>query len=273
MAEPVLATKKTVEQIFDGAAPVYDRVGPALFQQFGAWLVERMAVAQGVQALDVATGTGAVLIPLARRVGPSGRVIGIDLSGAMLTEAERAVRAAGLSQVDLRKMDGERLEFPDETFDVVACGFALFFFAGMSAALREMRRVLKRGGQVGLTMWGKAPFDPAWKIFADQARAYGVEVRMPNKIAYASEEIHALLAEAGFGDIEVKSETTELVYAYEEDWWAFQFSGGTRAALERMDEGTRARFKAEYLAQLRPLFQADGLHLPAPVLYAVANRQ
>ncbi|MDE3088815.1 MAG: methyltransferase domain-containing protein [Chloroflexota bacterium] len=268
MAEPIVATKQVIEAVFDGAAARYDRAGPNLFRQFGARLVEWMQLPAGARVLDVATGAGAALIPAAQRVGANGRVVGIDLSTRMLEEAARACRATGAANLELHKMDAEHLEFPDASFDAVVCAFALFFFPAMDAALREMRRVGKLGASIGLTMWGKAPFDPAWKMFAEQVRAYGAEVRMPNKVAYAPEDIHALLGAAGLIDIETREETNDLVYASEEDWWQFQLTNGTRAAIERMDDATRARFKEEYLARLRPLFRAEGLHLRAPVIYA-----
>lgn len=273
MGEPVIATKQAIEEIFDGAAARYDRAGPSLFRQFGARLVELMAIRPGARVLDVGTGTGAALIPAAQRVGASGRVVGIDLSSAMLQEAERTARRVGLVNFELQKMDAEHLEFADHSFDVVVCGFSLFFLPAMDTALREMHRVCKPGGRIGVTVWGKALFDPAWKIFAEQVREYGVEVRMPQKIAYAPEDLRALLTAAGFTGIETRSEMSDIVYASEEDWWAFQLTMGSRAAIYRMGDETRARFKEEYLAKLRPLFRADGLHLPAPVIYAVASRQ
>ncbi len=269
MAEPVFATKQMLEEVFDGAAEFYDRAGPSIFRQFAARLVEWMTIAPGARALDVATGKGAVLIPIAQRVGAGGSVIGIDLSSAMLDEAERAARAAGIANYQLRKMDAENLEFPDASFDAVTCAFALFFFPAMDAALREMYRVVKPGGRIGISMWGKSPFDPAWRIFAEQVRAYGVEVRNPQRVAYTPEGVHALLAAAGFIDIETRSQTTDVVYASEDDWWNFQLTLASRAVIHRMDEVTRARFKEEYLAKVRPFFQADGLHLPAPVIYAI----
>ena len=273
MPEPVVATKEMLEAIFDGAAGLYDEADPSIFRQFGARLVDLMALPPDMRVLDVGTGKSAVLIPAARRVGASGFVIGIDLSNAMLEQAARAARDAGIANYQLRKMDAEHLEFPDASFDAVTCAFSLFFFPAMDAALREIFRVLKPGGKFGLSMWGKAPFDPAWKMFADQVHSYGVEVRMPQRIAYAPENIQALLAAAGFIDISLHAETSEIVYPREEDWWSFQLTHGSRAAIYRMDDATRVRFKEEYLGKLHPFFQADGLHLPAPVIYAVASRQ
>lgn len=272
MAEPIVASKQLVEEIFDGAAPRYDRAGPDLFRQFGARLVEWMNIPAGARVLDVATGTGAVLIPAARQAGAGGQVIGVDLSNEMLAEADRAARASGLSNFELGRMDAEQLQFADSAFDAVTCGFALFMFPSMETALREMGRVTRQGGLLGLTVWGKAPFDPAWKIFAEQVRKYGVEVRMPQKVAYAPAEVEALVTDAGYGGVEIISETHDVVYAAEEDWWGFQLTLGSRAAIYRMPLETRERFKEEYLSQLRSLFRTDGLHLPAPVLYAKGQK-
>ncbi|MBI5652353.1 MAG: methyltransferase domain-containing protein [Chloroflexi bacterium] len=272
MSEPVIATKATFEGLYDRAAEQYDQTGPHLFEQFGARLIEWLNIAPGSRMLDVATGRGAMLIPAARRAGATGRAVGVDLSRGMLEQAARAAQDAGLTNVEYHKMDAEHLEFADDVFDSVTCGFALFHFPAMDAATREMRRVCKPGGQIGITLWGKGPFDPAWKIFAEQVRAYDVEVRMPQRIANAPEDVRALLADAGWRAIEIQTETRDLVYTTEEDWWQFQFTMGSRAALERMDDATRARFRDEYLAKLRPLFRDDGLHLPAPVIYARAEK-
>jgi O-methyltransferase/aklanonic acid methyltransferase len=158
MPEPIIATKPMIEKIFDDAAMSYDCIGPSIFTKFGARLVEHLPLAPGARVLDIATGTGAVLLPAARRVGPEERVTGIDLSGAILQEAERAVHADGLTNVELRKMDAEHLEFPDQTFDVVTCAFALILFPDMEAALREMYRVCKPGGCLAITLFNKTLF-------------------------------------------------------------------------------------------------------------------
>ncbi|MBI3535973.1 MAG: methyltransferase domain-containing protein [Chloroflexi bacterium] len=274
MSEPILANKTTVKKIFDDAAARYDRVGTRVFEIAGARLVELMDIPVGARMLDIATGIGAVLIPAAERVGEKGRVIGIDLADGMLEQARREISARGISNAILREMDAEHLEFSDATFDAVACGFALFLMPAMESAAREMQRVCKASGRVGLTVWGKDPFDPAWKIISEQARAYGAEVRMPHKVAYAPEEIRLLLADAGWRAIETRVEVMDAAYANEDEWWEFQATTGFRAALERMTDATREKFKHEYLAKLESLKRADGsLHFPAPVLYAVAQKE
>ncbi len=272
MIEPMVATKQMIEEIFDGAAARYDREGPSIFQQFGARLVELLEIPLGARVLDVATGKGAVLIPLAQRVGATGHIVGIDLSSAMVDEAARAARDAGLSNIETRKMDAEHLEFADALFDAVTCAFALFFFPAMDAALREMRRVLKPGGRIGVTVFGgpPPPFDPGWNIFAEQARAYDIAVRTPQRVAYSPEQVQSLLTTAGFSRVNPRLETYDIVFANEEDWWAFQFTLANRAAILRLSKETRARFKEEYLAKMRPLFRADGLHLGVSVIYATA---
>jgi len=271
MSDPTVLTKETIAGIFSRAAKQYDHTGPRVFEPCGARLVELMSLAPGAHVLDVATGRGAALIPTAQRVGASGRVVGVDLAQEMLAELAREI---SLPNVELRQMDAEHLEFADDAFDAVTCAFALFFFPAMDAALREMLRVCKPGGRLGVSLFGDAPppFDPAWRILAEQTRAYGIAMRTPQRVVYNADATRELLMRAGWREIEIQIETRELVYTNEEDWWQFQFTLGTRAALERLDDTTLACFRAEYLAKLRPLDRADGLPLAVSVIYALAQK-
>lgn len=272
--ELTVATKTMIEQLFDGAAASYDHTGPSIFTRFGARLVEHMPLAPGARILDVATGSGAVLLPLARRVGSEGHAIGIDLSGMILQEADRAACAAGLTNVELFKMDAEHLEFPDQAFDVVACAFSLFLFPDIDAALREMYRVCRPGGYVGVSFFDKTPppFDPGWPILLQQFMRYQRGVVMPQQVAYTPHEAEALLGRVGFRSVVTHSEMSNIVYATLDDWWNFQLTVGTRLTILAMDEDARAKFKDEYLRKMCPLLTQDGLHLSLAVVYAVAQR-
>lgn len=274
MPEQPVKIKQIMEKIFDDAAISYDRVGPSIFTRFGERLVEHMPLAPGARVLDIATGKGAVLLPAARRVGPEGRVIGIDLSGAILQETERIARAEGLTNVELLKMDAEHLEFPDQSFDAVTCAFAIFFFPDVDAALREMYRVLKPGGCLAITNFNKTPlpFNPGVPMLIQQFMAYQVKLQTTTQFAYTPQEVEALLSRSGFRSIETHSEMNDILYENAEDWWAFLLTLAPRATIMGMNEQMRAQFREEYLAKLRPMFDQDGFHISLGIIYALAKR-
>jgi O-methyltransferase/aklanonic acid methyltransferase len=96
--------------IFTRAAATYDSVGPRHFTYFARRLVEFAALEAGSRVLDVATGTGAVLLAAAERVGSTGSVVGIEVTEAMLARADAEGRHRSLSWVELLTMDAHELE-------------------------------------------------------------------------------------------------------------------------------------------------------------------
>lgn len=274
MPEQAGEAKRIIEKVFDDAAESYDRAGPNIFAQFGERLIEHIPLSPGARVLDIATGKGAALLPAARRVGPKGRAVGIDLSGALLKEAESAAHAEGLSNVELRKMDAEHLEFPDQSFDAVTCAFAIFFFPNIDAALREMYRVCKPDGFIGIANFNKTPppFTPGFPILFQQIMAHQIKVDTTQQFAYTPQEAEALLNRFGFSSIKTHKEVKDIIYKNLEDWWAFLLTVASRATIMSMDENTRARFKDEYFSKLRPLLRQDGLHLSLGVIYTIAKR-
>ncbi|MGH7456719.1 MAG: methyltransferase domain-containing protein, partial [bacterium] len=80
-------SKAKVIAVYDGAADTYNRVGPSFFLHFGKRLASGAGILPGSNVLDVATGTGAVLVPAAELVGSEGRVVGIDISFPMINRA------------------------------------------------------------------------------------------------------------------------------------------------------------------------------------------
>jgi ubiquinone/menaquinone biosynthesis C-methylase UbiE len=272
MPELTVATKQNIEEVFDDSAPIYDRVGPAIYEPFGKCLVNWLPLKLGGTMLDIATGAGAVLLPAARLLGSKGHITGIDLSDGLLRQAEALARAEGLTNVELRRMDAERLEFHDQAFDFITCAFSLYFFPNMEAALHEMYRVCRPGGWLGLTVFDRTPppFDPLFPIAMQQFAAYQGKVWMPaHGMSFAPEELESFLKRHGWQSIEIHSEKVTFIYTSDEDIWAFlplQF------ALMDADEGARTQFKEEFLARLRPLFHPDGLHVSAAIAYAKGQR-
>ena len=96
--------------VFDRAAPTYDRVGEAYHADFAERLLDLAALRSDTHLLDIACGRGAVLAAAAER--GIGRLTGIDVSPAMIELAGTDLRAAGITDVDLRVMDAEQLGIP-----------------------------------------------------------------------------------------------------------------------------------------------------------------
>jgi demethylmenaquinone methyltransferase / 2-methoxy-6-polyprenyl-1,4-benzoquinol methylase len=144
---------RAARELFAPLAPTYDRYARLLsFGQDPRWrsfLVSQLEAGPGDTVLDVACGTGAVAIELARRHGC--RVVGVDQSPEMLAEGRRRVEAAGLAgRVELREGRAEDLPFEDAAFAGLTFTYLLRYVDDPAAAIRELARVVRPGGRVAM---------------------------------------------------------------------------------------------------------------------------
>ena len=139
-----------VARMFDDIAPVYDRLNTVMtFGLDGGWrraAVTRTGIRPGASVADVACGTGKLTAALAERVGPFGRVIGVDLSDGMLERARDEYR--DLVQVEFRRGDALALPIADDEVDAATIGFGLRNLADFEAGFRELGRIVRPGGTV-----------------------------------------------------------------------------------------------------------------------------
>lgn len=263
-SDEIAQTKRRLAGVFDRAAPTYDRVGPRHFWHFGRRLVELAGIASGDQVLDVATGREAVLFPAAKAAGPRGHVTGIDLSEGMVQETARELAHQGLTNADIRQMDAESLQFADERFDCVLCGFALFFFPRPDRALAELYRVLKPGGRIALTTFCRSTWE-RWKWFDELRKAYlppapeaspAPDSRSPRSPGFDNPEgLKLALDTAGFTATRVIAETAAFVYADEDEVWSWLWSIKSRDSMERRDH--RPGWTAEVQGRRLPRAAGD----------------
>jgi phosphatidylethanolamine/phosphatidyl-N-methylethanolamine N-methyltransferase len=138
--------QETITKAYDRWAPVYDLVFGAVFER-GRHAAIAAAERIGGSILEVGVGTGISLPDYA----PTNRIFGVDISPAMLRKAQERVDELGLRHVEgLTVMDGERLSFPDESFDVVVAQYVITTVPNPEATLDEFARVLKPGGEIVL---------------------------------------------------------------------------------------------------------------------------
>jgi phosphatidylethanolamine/phosphatidyl-N-methylethanolamine N-methyltransferase len=138
--------QETITKAYDRWAPVYDLVFGAVFER-GRHAAIAAAERIGGSILEVGVGTGISLPDYA----PTNRIFGVDISPAMLRKAQERVDELGLRHVEgLTVMDGERLSFPDDSFDVVVAQYVITTVPNPEATLDEFARVLKPGGEIVL---------------------------------------------------------------------------------------------------------------------------
>src|SRR5262245_39397495 len=118
------AVKHADAQSYDPVTAEYDRFVERYSGKYVERIAERARIAAGQRVLDVGTGTGILALHVARRVGDSGKVTGIDLSEGMLALARAKAARAGLANVEFLSRDAERLEVGAGAFDAVVSLFA-----------------------------------------------------------------------------------------------------------------------------------------------------
>lgn len=139
---------------FTGAiAELYDRhLGPMIFEPYALDLAGRVAALDPASVLELAAGTGVATRALARTLPARAAIVATDLNPAMLERAQ----AVGTSRpVWWRQADAMEIPFEDAAFDAVACQFGAMFFPDKVRAFSEARRVLRRGGGLVFSVWGR----------------------------------------------------------------------------------------------------------------------
>lgn len=140
----------SVAAMFDGIAPVYDRLNTLMtLGRDGRWrrrAVEAAGLKPGDSVLDAACGTGKLAAELADRVGPFGRVLAVDLSPGMVSRGVASF--ADLVQLEFRVGNALALPAGNGEFDAATIGFGMRNLADFEAGFRELRRVVRPGGRV-----------------------------------------------------------------------------------------------------------------------------
>jgi len=201
-----------------GALCFFDEIMvPRMFDPWAELLLDQLKVQSGQAVLDVACGPGTVARHAAHRVGPSGRVTGCDLSPGML-ELARSKRSMGDSApIEYLECSADSLRVADDAFDVATCQQGLQFFPDRPAALAEMRRAVRPGGQLGIAVWCAIEESPP---FAALKAALGQVLGSDAAVAYQAgpwgygdpDTLARLVMDSGFTNVTMRSYELPLVF-------------------------------------------------------------
>jgi demethylmenaquinone methyltransferase/2-methoxy-6-polyprenyl-1,4-benzoquinol methylase len=176
---------ETAQHIFSGIASDYDRRAEVLsLFQYSRWhrfLLSKLDLPSGARVLDMATGTGAVALKVARVSG--ARVIGADITRPMLIQAQaRATEAGVLPRLELVECTAEATPFAGSVFDAVILTYLLRYVSDVPSTLRELARVLRPGGvMLSLDFAVPGPMVyPLWRSYTSLLLPAGGAVLSPS---------------------------------------------------------------------------------------------
>jgi demethylmenaquinone methyltransferase/2-methoxy-6-polyprenyl-1,4-benzoquinol methylase len=170
---PVEEKAQRVRSVFDSVATDYDLMNDVMSLGIHR-LWKRLAIGManirpGQQVLDLAGGTGDLVLMIAPRVGPRGRVVLSDINNAMIRTGRARLLDRGIAgNVEYVQADAERLPFPDNSFDCITMAFGLRNVTHKQAALDAMYRVLKPGGRLLILEFSRpaALLKPAYDFYS-----------------------------------------------------------------------------------------------------------
>jgi ubiquinone/menaquinone biosynthesis C-methylase UbiE len=166
-------------------------------------LIAPAAIGAGQVVADYGCGPGGLAVELARRVGPSGRVLAVDINRDFLARTRALCDEQGLGdRVDTRQMEGERIPVDDASVDRVVCKNVLEYVPDPESTVREFYRIVKPGGIVHVSDsdWGGVVLEPLGERFTRLMSAASVAFRTP----LIARRLYGLFRLAGFEDVRVQ---------------------------------------------------------------------
>lgn len=258
---------------YDHVADIYDRVRTEFHGRPAADLLGAMAPPAGGRILDVGTGTGAAALAAIEAVGAEGLVVGLDPSLEMLSRA----RDRGVG----RLVAGQAVDLPfrNEAFDAVIASFVIFFFTRYETALFDMVRVVRPGGNVGVTTWGGTE-DEFRRTWREVAESFVGKDLLKDAIRRASpweerfsdpQRLQESLREAGLRQVDVQKRDYRFTWSVDDYLAGRETSAAGRFLRDILGEDSWQRFRKRVAEEFRGRF-SDPIGDTSDVLLAVGTK-
>jgi len=264
----------------DGAA--WRRWTPTLERWYGEAtrrMLDLARIQPGQRILDVAAGAGEPALSAAERVGPGGYVLATDISEGIIELALQVAQERGLEQIETRRMDGEKLDLTDGSFDAVLCRLGLMYMPHPVTALREWRRALKPGGRVAVAVfstpdrnsWGALPAS----LIRGRAQLPPPVPGQPGPFSLGGAGVlEDMFHEAGFADAEVHAVPVPHGAASSAEYVrvAREAFGGFNAMMAHLPAQERESVWDEVEGAMRSFESPGGFEVPGECLVAAATK-
>ncbi len=277
-----LAEREAMLEIAEAIAPTWERRRADIEKvatPVREWLLTELRPHDGDTVLELTAGVGDTGFEAARIVGERGRLITSDFSPAMLDAARRRGSGLGLTNVEYRLIDAERIDLADDSVDGVLCRFGYMLLADPEAGFVETRRVLRPGGRVALAVWGAPEQNPFFTIIGMSLVQRGhVPPPEPPPAAgifslASTERLEGLLRGAGFANVRTEHVRGRFRVRDVDAYLSLiaDTAGPIGLALRGLGESDRAAVAADVADALRRFVAPEGYVVPCVALCAVAS--
>ncbi|MCU7918809.1 MAG: class I SAM-dependent methyltransferase [Candidatus Thiodiazotropha sp. (ex Epidulcina cf. delphinae)] len=261
--------KKDIEATFDNVSSRYDE--NAFFSISAKKMSELVPSLKTMNVLDLSTGTGAVAVEVATK-HRHANIEAIDLSQGMLNRAKYKAGEKGLNNISFKQRDVDNIQYDDEVFDVVTCGYALFFYPDMEVTYKEICKTIKSGGMFIFSSFAKEAFNPYAELFLKRLEnSYSIEApsRLRERLK-TKQQIEELVATSKFESINVVHYPIRYFITVN-DWWSLLNNAGYKSLLDQLSYVQLQQFKEEHLIEIEELSCEGLIELNADTLFGVVN--
>lgn len=243
--------KQIIENTFDEVSSEYDVNDYFLIT--AKEMVKSLNYKSNLNILDLSCGTGSVSIELASSFSNS-KIEATDIASSMLKVAESKALQNGITNISFSKADVENLKYSKNSFDIITCGFALFFYTNLEISFSNFLSLLKENGVFVFSSFNKDAFAPYSDMFMDTlAKDYKLEYPKGGKnFLDTNEQIEELVSSAG----DFKFEIQELQISKKitvEQWWELLNTAGYKGMLNQLSIEDLEKFKQEHLKDISKL--------------------
>ena len=259
-----MADSARIVATYTAAADHFDAL--PFWHHFGRLTVERLHLPAGARVVDLCCGTGASALPAAEHTGPTGHVLGVDLTPALVAQAKSSAAARGLTWAEFQVADVAALALAPGSVDAVVSVFGLFFLDDMAGALRRAWTWLAPGGQLAVTVWGKVVLAPGEAYFWDAVRREDPSLEHISPAGKLAEPgaLEAVFAAAGVAEPTATTERWRMPLASPEAFWPVIMGTSSRGVFEALSPEAQSRVRERVIERLRAE-RVDGLDMEALV--------
>ncbi len=257
-------------------AEKYDKISDSQFEN-GLVLIEKIGIKRGSAVLDVGCGTGRLALHAAKIVGAEGKVAGIDPSPLRIEVASKKDGNKSCANIFFKVGRAENLSgFADSSFDAIYLCAVLHWIADKKTALKEIHRVLKPGGRVGLTTGDKGnPFTVRQitdELFVHPPYAGSVNIEDdPNK-PVTKKELQALFKATGYKNINVSTKISKRYYSTPQEVIEFVEASSFGTFLTHVPDHLRTAARHDIEKEVEKKRIQKGIEIVSNTVFAVAEK-